>query len=246
MNIESKLQTLGLTDAQANIYVSLLKLGKGSVKEIAQECGYHRTNIYDILEELKEEGIVSFYKEGNTSIYKPVEPEQLESLIQEKKEALEEALPELKDLFAYQKEEVEAEVFKGEEGMKKIFSNMLRESNEVFYGLNIKGQLREDLPEYAETFYRRWKKEDLLYRGIYSKEYTPATTFKGPAEIRYISKEYQTPVATHIYGNHVSIELWQPSLIAVQITSEDVAEAYKDYFTLLWNSANKEPVERPR
>lgn len=243
MSIQSKIETLGLTDSQATIYLSLLKLGKGTVKDVAKECGYHRTNIYDIIEELKEQGLVTYYKEGKTSIYKPVEPEQLETLIKEKRQAFEEALPELQDLHEQSNEDVEVEVFKGEQGMKKVFNTMLREPEHVYYGLNIKGQLREHMPDYAETFFRKWKKHDVLYKGIYTEEYAPDTTFKGPAEIRYISEEYQTPVATHIYADHVSIELWQPSLVAIQITSGEIATAYEDYFQLLWQTADEEQVE---
>ena len=53
----SKLKEIGLSDSEANVYLTLLKLGEATVAEISQSSGLHRTNIYDSLEKLKEKGI---------------------------------------------------------------------------------------------------------------------------------------------------------------------------------------------
>ena len=50
----NKLVELGLTEAEAKIYSSVLKLKNCTVRQISKDCGFHRTNIYDVLEQLRE------------------------------------------------------------------------------------------------------------------------------------------------------------------------------------------------
>src|SRR3989338_3186835 len=116
----SILENIGLSKAESLIYINLLKLGEATVREIAKSCGFHRTNIYDILEQLKEKGLVVWHQEGKVTIYKASNPENLVAYLKEKEIKLSDLLPDLKRL---QKsvEGIEVEVYKGEEGMKSMF-----------------------------------------------------------------------------------------------------------------------------
>jgi len=239
-NIEEQLTRIGLTDNQSKIYLSLLKLKRATIKQVAKECGFHRTNIYDIMEELKEKGLVTFYKEGKSSYYSAVDPKNLSVMIDEQKEILNTMLPTLSGLFNFQHEDVNVQVYKGEQGMKIAFNNILKTKKKIYCGLNIKGQLREQLPIYATQFYRIMKEKEILYKGIYTKEYK----VKGhKTEIRYIDPKYDTPVATHIYDDVVLIEIWQPTMIAIEIRSQQIADAYMDQFNMMWKSASKKYIK---
>lgn len=238
--IEEKLTKIGLTDNQSKIYLSLLKLKKATIKQVAKDCGFHRTNIYDIMEELKEKGLVTFYKEGKSSYYSAVDPKNLSVMIDEQKEILNNMLPILSGLFNFQHDDVNVQVYKGEQGMKIAFNNILKTRNKLYYGLNIKGQLREQLPVYATQFYRIMKERGILYKGIYTKEYT----VKGhKTEIRYIDPKYDTPVATHIYDDIVLIQIWQPTMIAIEIKSKQIADAYINQFNIMWKGASKKVIK---
>ena len=79
---------LGLTDAESLIYYAIIKLGTGTVKDISKECGFHRTNIYDVLDTLKEKGRVTFFKEGKGQKFRASDPHVLYDLLNEKKELL--------------------------------------------------------------------------------------------------------------------------------------------------------------
>jgi len=238
--IEEKLTKIGLTSNQSKIYLSVLKLRKATIKEIAKDCGFHRTNIYDIIEELKEKGVITFAKEGKSTYYSAIDPKNLSVLIDEKKEILNNILPALEGLFNFSQDSINVQVYKGEQGMKIAFNNILKTKNKKYYGLNIKGQLREQLPIYAAQFYRIMKEKNISYKGIYTKEYT----VKGyKTDIRYIDPKYDTPVATHIYDDVVLIQIWQPTMIAIEIKSQQIADAYKDHFDIMWKEANKKPIK---
>ena len=231
----SKLEKLGLTKSESIIYSAMLKIGVSTVRDISKESGFHRTNIYDILEQLKEKGLITFFKEGKVSKYKVSDPQNLYAYLKEKEELLNSLFPEIEKLHNVSNDLVQVEIYKGTEGMKSAWRDMIKEKKEI-YGFGVKGQLREKLPLFAEQWLRDAKNNKIKYYGIYTERGNLPDYF---TEIRYVSKELSGPVAVFIYGNKVNINIWDPSLVAILITSELVASMYKKHFQLLWNIAKK-------
>jgi sugar-specific transcriptional regulator TrmB len=231
----NKLVQLGLTPAEAVIYYALLKLKRGSVKDISKESGFHRTNIYDILEQLKEKGLVSYSKEGKILRYFASDPSNLYDLLREKKELLDSFFPELKNLYGVSSEEIKVEVYKGIEGMKSAWRDMIKEAKPI-YGYGVKGQLREKLPTFAEQWLRDAKNKKIQYYGIYTKRGNLPGYY---TDVRYVSEELSSPVATFIYGDKININIWDPSLVCVVITSKLVSSMYKKHFELLWKVSKR-------
>ena len=232
-----ELTNVGLSDAEARIYYTVLQRGSASVKEIAQDSGFHRTNIYDVLDKLKEKGLITFYKVGKTTIYKAADPENLSAYLKEKQLFLDALMPDLKKLQGLNQEEIEVEVFKGAEGMKASWRDMIKEKK-TLYGYGVGGQLREHLPEFAQQFLRDIKQFKIKYYGIYVKaQREPPHGFY--TEVRYVPQEMSSPVATFIYGDKVNINIWEPMLVAIVVKSHDVAETYRRHFKLLWELAAK-------
>lgn len=227
-----ELTKLGLTDAESLIYQTVLKIGCCSVKDISKEAGFHRTNIYDILEQLKEKGLITYTKEGKTTFYKASDPQNLYAVLEEKKEFLDGIFLNLQELHKQQKGEIEVEVYKGDEGMKAVWRDILKE-NKPTYGFGVKGQLREKLPVFAMQWLREAKKQKLQYYGIYTEKNVPSYYTK----IKFVSEELSGPVATFIYGDKININIWEPSLVAITIKSKLVAQMYKKHFDLLWKLA---------
>lgn len=230
-----KLVELGLTDAEARIYSTVLQLKTCTVKKIAHESGFHRTNIYDVLEQLKEKGLITFFQEGRATKYSAADPQNLYELLREKKEILDTIIPELKNLYTTAHEDIHVEIFKGAAGMKASFRDMVK-TKKPLYAFGVKGQLREKLPVFAEQFLRDLKNYKIPLFGIYTKRNYNPSYF---TEIKYVSDELSGPVATFIYGNKVNINIWEPSLVSIVITSKLIATMYKKHFDLLWKIAKK-------
>ena len=229
---------LGLSDAESLIYLTVLKIGNATVKDLAKDSGFHRTNIYDVLEKLKEKGLITYYKEGKTTIYKAADPENLYALVREKQLFLDSLMPDLKKLQELRMESIEVEVFKGNEGMKASWRDMIKERKTIL-GFGVRGQLRQYLPEFAQQFLRDLKRHKIKYYGIYVRgEKEPPYGFY--TDVRYVPKEMSSPVATFIYSDKVNINIWEPTLIAIVIKSKEVAESYKKHFELLWDIAQRD------
>lgn len=230
-----KLSELGLTEAESIIYYAVLKLKNCTVKEISKECGFHRTNIYDILEQLREKGLITTIKEGKISRYGASDPNNFYELLREKKELLDSIYPELSELYSKSEEGIKVEVYKGKEGMKSAWRDMIKEEK-ALYGYGVKGQLRDKLPIFSEQWLRDAKKKKIPYYGIYTERGNPPGYY---TEIKYVSPELSSPVATFIYGDKVNINIWDPMLVAIVIKSNLVASMFKKHFDLLWKIAKK-------
>ena len=64
MNTEY-LEELGLTNAEAKIYIALLELGSSQAGKITEKTGIHRRTVYDAIERLIEKGLISYIKQNN-------------------------------------------------------------------------------------------------------------------------------------------------------------------------------------
>ena len=234
----TNLTAIGLSENESKIYTTLLKLGFATVVQIAKESGFHRSNIYDIIEKLREKGLITVQKEGKTTKYKTSDLENLYSFIQEKQVALDNLMPNLKSLEKQTPEEIDVELFKGEKGMRFALRDIIRERKDT-YTFTAKGQLRKNLPDFAEQFMRDQKRFKIKYFGLYTSAKNLPAYF---TEIKIIPKELGNPVATNIYGDKVLITIWEPSMIAILIKSKFVAESYKKHFDLIWKIAK--PIKK--
>jgi len=141
MNVH-ELTKLGMSEAEAIIYHAVLKLKTCTVKQISKESGFHRTNIYDVLEQLKEKGLVTYFQEGKVMKYSSTDPANFYELINEKKELLDTFFPELKKLYQNSSEEIKVEIFKGVEGMKSAWRDMIREKKPLHGKLKSSREMR--------------------------------------------------------------------------------------------------------
>ncbi|MBD3360848.1 hypothetical protein GF366_03535, partial [Candidatus Peregrinibacteria bacterium] len=55
------LKNLGLSEKEAMVYFSTIKIGTAPVSKIAQAAKINRVTTYDILEKLKQKGLVSHF-----------------------------------------------------------------------------------------------------------------------------------------------------------------------------------------
>jgi len=221
-----ELTQIGLTDAESLIYETVLKLGTCTVKDITKECGFHRTNIYDILEKLKEKGLITFYKESKATRYQVSDPQNLYEFLKEKTELLDTIFPQIEKLHKKSSEDIQVEVYKGQEGMKAVFRDMIREGSTI-HGFGIRGQLREKMPLFAKQIIRELKNSGLKYYAIFTERGNLPSYY---TKVKYVSKKLSGPVATFIYGNKININIWDPSLVAIVIKSPLVAKMYKQHF----------------
>jgi sugar-specific transcriptional regulator TrmB len=79
--MEEELKLLGLNDVDIKVYLSLLKLGAAPASDIAKRAEIPRASVYDILERLEQEGLVSYSVKDFKKYFSPSGPRQLLKLL---------------------------------------------------------------------------------------------------------------------------------------------------------------------
>lgn len=231
---ERALETIGLTKIEAKVYLKLLELGQALAGNISRKTGIHRRSVYDSLERLIEKGLVSFIKLNNKRYYLPSSPKRILDIIDEKKQLIEEAMPELDSKFNAVKEKQETVFYRGKEGLKTIFEDQLSEKKEVLVfggALNASDMIKYFFPRYTKERLRRKIKLKIIYLKERAKTKIPL------CEVRYLPEKYYSPIATNVYSDKVAIIHWTEPLLAILIKNKDIAKAYRNYFNLLWGIA---------
>jgi CheY-like chemotaxis protein len=85
-----ELPKYGLTEVQAKAYYHLLRLGATSAIKVSKEVGVHRAEVYRVLRELGEKGIVTEHKGKRPTLFTPTPPKvALNILLQQQAKKLE-------------------------------------------------------------------------------------------------------------------------------------------------------------
>ena len=119
-----ELLNYGLSEKEANIYLICLKTGEATANRISELSNYPRSTTYDILERLKNLGLVSTCVIDNKTNFIANSPKTLLVLLEEKKDSISQLLPQLENMYNQVGEKPQAEVFQGKKALIKILQKI--------------------------------------------------------------------------------------------------------------------------
>ncbi|MBI2650383.1 hypothetical protein HYX04_03640 [Candidatus Woesearchaeota archaeon] len=236
--------SLGLTSNEAKVYLTLLDLGTAQAGQITEKSGIHRRNVYDAISRLMEKGLISFVIINNKKMFSPVNPKRFLEMIDEKKFELEslkndfeKIIPEL-ELRTKMQEKHDVRFFKGVEGMKTVFEDIIRTGkNYVGYGPG--HQLEKILKHYFKHFLNKRIRSRIRIRLIYDEASRKVIKKNPLSELRYIPQEFSSRAALRIYGDKVALLLMEEEEpLAIVIKNKSIADGYRKYFEVMWKAAN--------
>lgn len=234
------LEKVGLTKNQTKIYVSLLKLGEATAQQIMKEAELHRSRVYDGLERLQEQGIVSSVIKDFKKYFQAVDPERLLGYLEEKKQTLKSIIPDLNNLKGMKKEEINSSIYKGKEGLKTIHSEILKQ-NEDIYVLGAKGLIFEELKYFMPNFENQRLKKKLKFICLWdNKESEKKAKNRKLIRGRVLPEGYSSKGVVNIFGDKVAIVLWKEKYPSgFIIDNREIADSFRTWFKLLWKLAKK-------
>lgn len=247
MEIKPILEQVGLTGNEAKIYLALLELGSALAGELTKKSGVNRTNVYDALDRLIEKGMVSYVIKANRKYFEATPLNRIikyldekENELKQKKKLVNSIIPELELKRKLGKEPQEATIYKGKKGLKSIAEDVLNIRKEILI-FGAEGKFVELFTHYAEQWHMRRAKLKIPIRIIYNEKIRKEKLKAGfkILKMRFISKIYETPATTWIYGDKIAIIVWSDQPIATLIRSKEVAKSYKQFFDILWNNSKE-------
>ena len=242
------LESLDLSPNEARIYMALVERGESSIGSIAIHAKVHRRNAHDAMNRLINKGLCfQIFSEGENS-YNAVDPDKLLELYAEREQKLQKILPDLKAKFGKRITSEEAYIYRGYEGQKNIFRDMLRVGEDSYFIGAKGGWFDPQLKTSREMFFREANRQKMKFIQLFDnaiKDKMPdfPAHFPGKLEYRFLPKEYSTNSAIHIFGDYVitytglTIGEINDNVVFFVIRSKDLAESYRTWFWYMWEQS---------
>jgi len=245
--MEQTLQKLDLSPKESKVYIALLGSGPASLRAVAENIELNRGTTYDTLKSLMKKGLVSFYDKDKKKHFVAEDPENLVSILRDKrreivraKKELAKILPELQARFESGDERPSVKLYENEGGAKAILEDVLRDmsdkkNKEYYVYSSFTRDMREHLYRDFESFSDR-----RIALGIKVKTIGPDAggETRGFDERRTLAKLEKAPAYILIYGSKVATLSFSKEnyLMSVLVDDSGLASTQKLIFKTLWDT----------
>ncbi|MFH1284435.1 MAG: helix-turn-helix domain-containing protein [Candidatus Peregrinibacteria bacterium] len=231
---------LGLTEKEAKVYLSSTEVGTAPVSTIAQKAGINRVTTYDILEKLKQKGLVSYFTKKKIRYFTSTKPETLLEEFEKRTNDLRTSLPKFKRLTG-ETSHPRVRYFEGLEGIKAIYADTLTSKSEILNYSN-SHEIRKQWPNYDKEYVAKRAKKKIFLRGICPKDAEGKIVHKEDEkyhrEMRLVPPEqFSCTNEINIYDDKVSIISFKDELIGMIIESSEIANSQRAIFNICWQFA---------
>jgi sugar-specific transcriptional regulator TrmB len=237
-----ELNKLGLNEKEAKAYLALLELGEASIQQISKKSGIKRTTVYDIIESLRQKGLLSSISKNKKTLFFAENPAKIEESLDEKKNVLRKILPELLSITNLMEKKPKIRYFEGIEGIKDVYRDTLNyPDQELLAWVSEEAVIAFD-EEFLNDYYlpKRINKKIWVRAIAPDKDYMQK--YKGLDEkslrkTKLVSMEkFPIEVEINLYGKHkIGIMLFSEK-IGLIIESKKIYNTLKSVFEMNWQS----------
>ena len=238
VELTKKLEEAGLSSKEALVYISLLKNSPISGGDLAKLLNMDRTHTYNILRNLINKGLAGHIVKEKTTLFQATSPKNLLNEIKKKEQTIQDVLPDLLKIEKTKAKPSVVKILEGKSGLRTIIRTLLESKAKEILVFGGTGKsydaLKYEIHHAAKkTAQLKMEGKIITSEGLRGHKFTKLKNF----EIRYI--EEITPSSTMIFGNFVSINIFDEKPFVIVIESKSIAESYKAYFMHLWKTADK-------
>ena len=237
------LKTLGLSRNEIFVYLDLIQHNNSSALGIAKNTGIHRSNTYDALRKLIERGFVYELKEEEKTLFQAISPDKIKNYLKQKEQEFEAIMPSLKEFSGNKNAEGTFTISQGSFAARETLRSLL----DLNATIDTYGASKEAVETFGEGFLKDFHQErikrKIVMKHIYNKDALERIKFLNKlkyTEARYLPEKYHTVAATVICGDTLVIFVFSKPVSVIRIDNKIVADAYRDYFELLYSRGNKD------
>ena len=244
VRMEKDIEKLGLSEKEAVVYLTVLKLGKASITEIARASSLKRSTTHLAVESLVMLGLFSETRSNKRRAISAVHPRRLLELANFRAHQIEDKMGELVALYNSPKEKPKIQVFEGIEGVRLLYRELYQSLNNKeealwFTRIDAARTFPDAINEYKKmlrmlsnprirelnfgnTDGMKWLEEIKPYRG---KNHL----------IRLLPTDFEFGFSDNlIFGNKLVIFSLKKDIFVSVIESEDIAKTYRALFEWAW------------
>lgn len=230
--IEEQLRDLGLHKSESVIYLYLLENGLSTPPQISKGTGIARTNCYNLLISLKDKGLIDEHDNRKRKTYLASDPESLVRVLDKKREAAVRLLPDLRTLYATQKNKPKIHFYDGFEQVKEIYLKSLG-SKEIF-ALGSTKQLFNLDSKFLQNYFDEIKKRRIFFHDLLSEQSKTFTSdfaapvIKGMYDYKFLPKQYgDTPTDILIWDDNIALINLHEPVFGTILTNQMLADTFK-------------------
>lgn len=244
MHLQTLLKSFGLNDKEIAVYTALIEFGPNPVRVLAEKSGVNRGTTYDILKELIEQGLISFYNKKTHQYFAAESPEKLITALENKQRQIDTVkleiagnMPEIKSLFEREGGRPQVKLYEGLKGVKEILEDVLItmanaqiKKYYVYSSSTVRQNVHQAMPEFTKK--RIAKKISVQTIALGS-----GGTVAGLDERKWMKHEQELQATYEIiYAGkvaHISLDDTQ-NPVGVVIENEAIYETQKMIFEFNW------------
>lgn len=243
------LRKIGLSDAEATMYTTVLRLGEVPIADVTRVAGEHPQIVYRLIERLAASGHLIVSTRKHRKYVRAEDPKNIARMEEKKIESFRASIPELLSMQCTSDDAI-VRIARGAEGVKALRMRGIEElrSGESYYVMGASGEhfygVMGDYYRKVEALRIKKKIKRLLLtyenqRTLIEKAEKNAPEFRTYAEYRYLPTTVPVLSSTNIFGSTVAILVWTEDPIVITIESASVAESYRQYFQAFWSIAKE-------
>jgi len=240
MDLSSALKGIGMHENKIQTYLACLQLGTASASEIARKAQIHRTTVYEILENLQNEGLLSAAPKGTHILFTAQKPEQLKTLLREKEKSIDAILPELRSLYSTSSQKPRVRFYEGVAGVRTMFEDTLLSQDKMLRALLSVFDFYEFLgKEWFDEYTRRRIESGRKLRVIRPESKEIKGIFPSRAkeqrEVRLAPREMDFGLSQYVYDNKVVLISTAKEGYGMIIESKEFYTIQLQLFETLWS-----------
>lgn len=239
MTLPEQLQQLGLHKSEIAVYLYILEQGQSSPPKIANGTHIATTNSYHLLHSLKDKGLISEQLNGKRKLYIANDPEAIIHMLDLKRKAAEQVVPDLRGLFKLQKNKPKIRFYDGLEQVKRIYLNTL--SAKKIYGFGSTKLLSELVPDLYKYYLEQLQKRGVIFYDIltHASKSNGAPEMKeilkGLYDMKFLPEEYvDQPTDMLFWDDSIALITLEEPIFGTVITSPLLFKTFIIIFDVIW------------
>jgi sugar-specific transcriptional regulator TrmB len=236
-NIEV-LRNIGLTDQEARVYLSSLRLGASPASLVAKDTGLKRTTVYPILKTLTTKGFVSVYYKNNQRLYLAQRPQKLSRYFEKRLETFNSIIPSLEAMDKKQAKAIGLRFIETREELEKFYTDVLISyKNKTYYIIGDTPAWETINPKFFLQYRKDRAKANIktkLLLSAQSKDINPKDESL-LREFKYLPNKHVFKSTIDIYPDQIVVLSPELSSLAVVIAVPAMVDVFKSVFEILWD-----------
>ncbi len=236
-----KLVQAGLTDKEAKVYLAILELGEASIVRIVQKSSIKRSTVYEMLDLLKQKGMIFSTKRGKKTLYLGESPQKLANKLEERKKTLEDVMPELMSYMNLIDNKPKIRYHEGIEGLREVFRDTLEYPNQEILSWFPYPYITLGDDFFEDYYFPERLKKKITMRAIIpdtekNREFADYMNKKVITNTRFVAKKLtDLSIEIKIYGRNKFGIISHEEEIALIIESKKIYKSMKAIFESLWD-----------